>query len=311
MQGQVDETSGIIVLEEKNLRVVIDPHQGGKIRSFYSRRTGIEYLYQDPRSSFTPGSGYGSHDISGFDECFPTVHPCTYPDGPRQGLDLGDHGLLWQQPWESEICDGQVTMRCTVPRLRCDFKRTCQIDSGAVLTLDYQITNHDQQPLKFIYSAHPLLAAGRDTHFVLSDDVNDVYVYYVANATGIPQNSWITWPPSQEENFLAPYSTNRHSCLKAYSRPLGTGRAAVRHADHGERLQFDFDPAELPHLGILISQGFDEDPAGDFAGELILALEPTTGIGDDLLTCEQTGTTAQLAPHQTKSFRIQLSLVDD
>ena len=88
MQGQDDEKSSVIVLEEDNLRVVIDPHQGGKSRSFCSHRTGIKYLYQDSRASFMPGTGYGSHDISGFDECFSTVLPCTPPDGPRQGLEL-------------------------------------------------------------------------------------------------------------------------------------------------------------------------------------------------------------------------------
>ena len=301
----------MIVLENGDLQVVVDPENGGKIRSLRSRRTGRQYLYQDPRESFRAGPAYGSHEISGFDECFPTVWPSTYPDGKRRGLDLGDHGLLWQQAWHSEAAGNRVAMRCDVPQLKCEFKRTCRIDPGNCLTLDYEITNHDEQPLKYIYSAHPLLAAGPDTELELPDDMDEVYVFFVANVTGISERSWVAWPPPNADNLRAPYSADRRSCFKAFSGPLESGRASVRHARCRERLQFDFDPQELPHLGFLISQGFDEDVGGPFADQVFLALEPTTGVGDDLPTCEQTGTLAQLAGGQTKSFSISLTLVAD
>jgi len=311
MPIQQDSKTDMIVLEGKNLRVIVDPIAGGKIRSLFSKRTGIEYLYQDPRQNFTPGPSYGSHDLSGFDECFPTVWPCSYPDGKRQGLELGDHGWLWQQPWKAEVADGQVIMRCEIAQLNCEFQRTCRLSSDDGLTLDYRITNHDEEPLKFIYSAHPLLAAGPDTQLMLPDEVEEVFVFFVANATGIPESSWIAWPPPDNADLLAPYSASRKSCFKGYTRRLKTGRASVRHADRGERLQFEFNSEDLPHLGFLMSQGFDEDPHGSFAGELFLALEPTTGVGDDLPTCEQTRTTATLEPGETKPFTIQLSLVDE
>ena len=301
----------MIVLEDGDLHVVVDPDNGGKIRSLCSKRTGRQYLYQDPRANFTTGSAYGSHEISGFDECFPTVWPCTYPDGKLRGLDLGDHGLLWQQAWHSELAGNRVAMRCNVPQLNCEFQRTCRIDSGNCLSLDYRITNYGEQPLKYIYSAHPLLAAGPDTELVLPDDMDEVYVFFVANVAGISERSWIAWPPPNADNLRAPYSADRSSCFKAFSRTLESGRASVRHAQCRERLQFDFDPGELPHLGFLISQGFDEDVRGPFANQVFVALEPTTGVGDDLSTCEQTGTTAPLDPSQTKSFSIRLTLVAD
>ncbi len=81
------------ILESEAVRVSLKPRMGGKIRSFYSKNTDCEYLYQDLRQELK-GSGYSDHDISGMDECFPTVLPCEYPDAPWRGVPLDDHGLL-------------------------------------------------------------------------------------------------------------------------------------------------------------------------------------------------------------------------
>ncbi len=119
----------IIHLENRLLHVAIEPAHGGKIRSFTSKRTGVDYLFADPRTRFTDLGDYSDHDISGFDECFPTVWPCNYPDGSCHGMPLRDHGYLWQGAWQPEqgagIRDGterdeqRVTLVTDTPELRC------------------------------------------------------------------------------------------------------------------------------------------------------------------------------------------------
>ena len=299
-----------VILESDAILVRVDPRMGGKIRSFYSKRTGKEYLYQDPRSSVQAGSGYSDHDISGFDECFPTVWPCDYPDGKRKGLSLGDHGLLWQSAWQYEIEKDRLAMGKDIPELRCRFERTCSLDTERSLRLEYQITHDFEEPLKYIYSAHPLLAATEHTRLSLPAEIDSAYVFFAANVAGVREQSWLDWPPADRLNLHAPYSGQRESCIKLYSRKLNEGLAAVHHLDKQEGLRFEFDPSELPYLGFLIQQGYDANPAGAFKGELFLALEPTTGIGDDLPTCATTGTVAELLPGQTKCFTIRLSLID-
>ena len=64
-----------LILENDILKVSIHPYLGGKIRSFISKSTGTELLYQDSRTEFS-NRDYSAHDVSGFDECFPTVGPC-------------------------------------------------------------------------------------------------------------------------------------------------------------------------------------------------------------------------------------------
>ena len=41
----------------------------------------------------------GDYDASGFDECFPTIGACAYPEAPWQGVIAPDHGELWTLPW--------------------------------------------------------------------------------------------------------------------------------------------------------------------------------------------------------------------
>jgi len=112
-------------------------------------------------------------------------------------------------------------------------------------------------------------------------------------------------------NLGPPFSPDRHSVIKLYTPKLeeGRARAAICHASLGQALQFEFDPIQLPHLGVLYVQGYD--PAnGPFQDEVFFGLEPTTGVGDDLPTCHRTGTVAELAPGESKEFWIRLRLLD-
>ena len=300
-----------VTLESPDLRILIDPREGGKIRSLISTRTGIEYLYHDPRRDYGEGHGYGNHDISGFDECFPTVWACDYPDGKRQGLALRDHGYLWHRPWESQIENDRVVMRCAIPELDCRFERVCWLESSRSIRLDYRITNNDDEPLKYIYSAHPLLAASEGTRLILPADMDKAFVFFAANMPGISSGTWIDWSADSLPALQEPFTAERHACLKIYSPQLNSVQAAVVHSDQNEGLRFDVDADQLPYLGVLYQQGFDDDPAGPFSSEVFLALEPTSGIGDDLPTCESTGTVSELPPKQSKEFTIRLTLFDD
>jgi hypothetical protein len=48
--------------------------------------------------------------------------------------------------------------------------------------------------------------------------------------------------------------------------------------------------------------------SGKALGELLLGIEPTTGIGDDISTCSRTDTLNILAPRASLSFWIRITL---
>ena len=272
MKIDQDSRTERVTLESPDLQILIDPEEGGKIRSLISRRTGIEYLYQDPRPDFGEGQGYGNHDISGFDECFPTVWACDYPDGKRQGLALRDHGYLWHRPWTARVEDQRVVMQCDIPELACRFERVCWLETSQSFRLDYRITNNDDEPLKYVYSAHPLLTAYEGTQLILPKEMDKAFVFFAANMPGMTQGTWIDWCVETIPRLQTPYSAERQACLKVYSPRLTSVSAAIIHFDQQEGLQFDADADQLPYLGVLYQQGFDSDPAGAFSREVFFGL---------------------------------------
>ena len=78
--------------------------------------------------------------------------------------------------------------------------------------------------------------------------------------------------------------------------------------EFGQNLQITWDTNVLKHLGIFVSQGYDSLNDGDFEGQLLLGLEPTTSIGDDLETCKNNGTLKILFPGQMVSFWVCFTL---
>lgn len=295
-----------IILESDAVRAVIDPESGGRIRSFTSQRTGREFLFQDPRAEFT-GSGYSDNDISGFCECFPTVARCECLSGSRKGMDMGDHGWLWQGPWSAEIDDHRVTMSKFVAQFDCRFERIFRLESADTLRMDYVISNVGDEPLEFVYSAHPLLVGCEHTVFELPEEMNEAFVYVAINAPGLADKTWVKWPQPDVATLNGPYSGDRESVVKLFSGRLRQGRAAIRHTDIGEAVRIEFDTSTLPYLGVLVSQGYYGPYAG-LRGSVFLGLEPTTGIGDDLPTCESTGTLRRIDPGCELAFWIKLSI---
>lgn len=298
---------GRIVLESSDLKVLIDPSAGGRIRSLFSKRTQTEYFYLDSRVEFS-GDGFSDNDISGFLDCFPIVAACEYPDGSRRGLNMGDHGCLWQTPWEARIAGDVVHLVKDAPEWECRVEKVLMFKTSSCVRLDYSITNLGDELLNYIYSAHPLLRAEPGTKLLLPSEMDKSFIYMARNVPGLADGEWTRWPPSEASDMLANLDVSTCSVVKAFSSRLSSGRAGIWHPGKDETLVFEFDTRNLPYLGVLYSQGFDADLNGHFRDQLFLALEPTTGIGDDLPTCMQTETVAMLAKGQTANFWIEIFL---
>ena len=300
---------GCIVLESPYLRVVVDPGNGGKIRSMRSLRTGREFFYQDSRRTFDAGRGYSYHDIGGMDECFPSVAQCRGRLGDGATYDYPDHGYLWSCAWEVEDVGAlEASLSCVIPALHCSFRRRCVLESDRTLLLEYTVVSRNTQAIPFVYSAHPLLAADERTtvHFP-----SDAARAYVAGAnTGAAVGSWMSLADPLPAEVGGPFQLQRRTVVKLFTERLTTGWAAVSYPDSGERLTFTFDPDKLPHLGYLSCQGNDNLGDGHFTNEFLLAFEPTTGIGDDLDTNLRTNTMQWLAPGDSWSFWLRISVED-
>jgi len=297
-----------VTLSSPALALQADPACGGKLRSLVSLRSGREYFYQDTRPAFDGTKGYSYHDISGCDECFPTVAPCQGRTSDGRAYDYADHGSLWQGRWEVRDDGDALDMSCEACDANCAFLRRCSFLAEDTLRLEYRIRNLGSAAVPFVYSAHPLLAANEHTRVVLPGEMTRAFCYVSAPSSGLSDGQWFDLPCAVQRDLVGPLSLDRRTFAKLFSDRLHEGRAAVEYPDSGERLVFTFETASLPHLGLLAAQGYDSLGDGHFAGEFLLALEPTTGIGDDLPTCQATGTLQLLDPGSELSFCICITV---
>jgi hypothetical protein len=307
--GKIVEDGTDLLLETDHIKVLIDLAHAGKMRTFVSKRTGVNYFYEDRRAAFT-GPGYSDQDVGGFDEVFPTVNPAIYPDGQYQGVNLGDHGLLWQTAWETRVEGGHVIMVKQLPQLQCSFQKTVYLDSARSLKLDYVIHNHGSEPLKNVYTSHILLQNRPDAELIFPAEVKKVFPTVVLNIPGLSEKEWVDWPPPAEARVNPPYSPDRHNLLKGFSGRLTEGRCALRYKSLGEALTIEFDPAQLPYLGFLCMQGYAPGPDDYFYHETLLALEPSNGLGDDPESCAKTNTLHEIPAGGKFEFWVRLGITE-
>jgi hypothetical protein len=295
------------LLEDDVLRVDVDPACGGKIRSLVSKRTGREYFHQDPRTSFS-GDGYSDHDVTGLDECFPTVSPCNYPREPWQEVALGDHGWLWSRPWNVTVTKGSLTAAVEVSKIPLRFERTCRLVAPGELQLDYAIENRTNERVEFLYANHLLLYADSTTRVGYPTEMQKAFVTVTSHLPEIADRTWVDWPPPRASTISEPLDASRGNLIKCFSPRLRSGEATVTHGEQSESLRIEFDTVHLPYLGVLLVQGFG--PVERDLRGLFIALEATTGMGDDLDGCRATNSSTQLQPSAAYKFQIKLSLLE-
>lgn len=154
-------------LENSQIALIVVPTLGAKIASMVYKPSGREWLWSNPYSTVKPaqhGDCYtDKFDLGGWDECFPSVAKTTYPESPWEGVEIGDHGEIWSQPWQTEIISYKGTlalnMVATGVGLPYRFERTISInENDSTMSLKYSVENLSDHDMPFIWSSHPIFA---------------------------------------------------------------------------------------------------------------------------------------------------------
>jgi hypothetical protein len=299
-----------VVLQNDAIRAVILPEIGGKVGSLVSLKTGREFLLQHPdrpyrRARFADSIEH--YDISGFDECLPTVAACPYPETPFAGVPMPDHGEVWSRAWKQEIRGEELILEVEGVRLPYRLRRTTRL-AGPVMELEYEITNTANQPFKYLWSAHPLLTVQPGAQIVLPPEVSEVLVDYSAgNRFAIGKT--IAWPRARQADGAsvaldAITGPRQKTADKLFTPRLSQGYCGVRFPA-GEALFFRFDPRLVPYVGLWICQG-GFPPEG--TPEFTLALEPCNGRPDSLATAIACGECPELAGGATQRWKLDIEV---
>lgn len=289
-------------LENERISLVFLPDYACKIISLVKKDTGREFLFQCAAPQLTPppyAAAFSAYDSSGFDEVFPSIDACPYPDGPFKNTPVPDHGEVWTLPWHhTPHPDGNgFTAWTRSPALPYKFTRDLTLNGGEI-RLHYTVQNASEAPFEFIWTPHCLLNCSPATVLMLPEDLNEIMTVEHSSQTLGPWGTRHRYPLTADTNgrpvnLAATQPPSAKSCEKFYfTRPNRAGWCAVKHTDNGDTLTYRYDAEKIPYLAVWKTQG-------GYRGDYNIALEPCTGEWDDLYVAHKIRRTAVCRPHST------------
>ncbi|SDL04140.1 hypothetical protein [Halarsenatibacter silvermanii] len=301
-----------VVIENDILRAEFLPVYGSKMVSLQDLRKGREFLFQretDKLKKPPHGADFSQYDASGFDEMFPTIDASFYPEGSLQGLKLADHGEVWTESWQCSLDKSEKTLDFAVelPRLKCRLHKKIELDENKII-LDYGVHNNNDEPLIFLWAAHPLFKYEQDMELMLPREVEKVinvedknlYLGRWGERHGYPFT--ISRLTGEELDLRSMDPSLPDSCQKFYTAgELTEGFCGVSYPETGARLEMYFPPEQVPYLGIWKS-------LGELKGDYNLALEPCTGAFDDLYLAHKTGRAAEVKPGSDYEWWLEMRI---
>jgi hypothetical protein len=305
-----------IQLDNGVVRVTLFPDLGGKISSIVRIASGHEFLLGPEDTGRTyhaakPGQCFEKSDLSGFDECVPTIAPCAYPGASFGDVWLPDHGDLWSIPWSVLNCDRQkVILEVRSPNLPYSFqKRVHLVDQSILLT--YKMTNLGDARLLYLWSAHPLLRVEAGQQILLPPEVHELWINSCCDNWLGRHGETCGWPSAQllnggnERLDVVPPST-AGVFAKLFTPRLQVGRCALFKARANESISFHFDPEQTPYLGLwLCYRGW---PPGTKAGDYTVALEPCGGRPDSLEEAFRRGECQEIPPRRVRRWWLRVNV---
>lgn len=299
-----------VLIQSGNCTVTILPQLGGKIASI---RAKDRELLQTPLAPLRPRTrtmAFDASDGSGWDECLPSVAPCTVETsaGPAR---IPDHGDLWRVAWEvAARSANSTTFRANCFSLPLALQRSIVLTesgTGWHLRLDYNLTNTGDHPAPWSWAAHPLFAAEAGDQILLPGTIHAMRLEGSGGGRLGTAGNTVNWP-------IAALTNGSRSDLsrvqpaesgigdKLFAGPLSASEnwCALYRTSVGLRIRVRFDSVALPYLGLWICYGGWPDGPGP--KQMCVAFEPSTAPVDSL--AESGPWTRLLAPGESCSWQM-------
>lgn len=274
-----------IVIENEFLKINILPEYGGKMASLINKGNNREILFQSQSEKLEIpeySSSFSEYDSSGFDEVFPSINACLYPDGEYIDLKIPDHGEVWAMPWEASISEDEVLLSVSSQKFNYSIEKKIRLNKNKV-EIKYIIKNLGEHDFKFIWTPHALLNCTTESRIIVPNRLNKVMNVEEQTEHLGEWGSIHDYPMtlSAKTNDLIDLSKVEGrevgNCEKFYFLETMKKDEAcgVDFPDTGDRIIYRYDTEKVPYLGIWKTQG-------GYRGDYNIALEPCTGVYDDL-----------------------------
>ena len=270
-----------------NWHIQYIPDDGARISVM--KYAGLDLLTSGPVVFRPPIRYFGEYEtrpVYGYDDCFPTVDPCLYPES---GHKCRDHGELCWQKWNTEISGNCLICSTNCHEPRVWFKRILRFE-GNSLTWRFEVNSLSEESSAFLHVMHALLPLQQVTDLEIPD-CRSIFDEITSKESGLKN--------SQE---LGEY-------LRAI-RPGSFGMFLLREiADgfvnlvfsSGMRLEIRFDHKLFPTLGIWWNNGGYPE-GGQLRTEC--AFEPIPGTYSDLAKSYSDGVYLKAEPGKPMIWEI-------
>ena len=294
-------------LESLSMRAVIVPELGAKIVSLIDKTQMHEWLIppQRPLKRVQYGADFEKQDMSGWDEMFPTIVACDYPgSGNKHGVPLPDHGEVWTLPWEVErASSGKLILSVDGPVLPYHLTRTMQWTEPTSLQLSYQLVNLGQEPMPYLWAAHPQFVCNPGTAVIFPPQVKAVCNSLPESWGWGSEETRFDWPEALASNGRR-MRIDRiglpalHLARKFFVLPeVRVGWAGLVRRSSNDWLCMDWDSDRVPYLGLWVDEGA-------ISSESVAAPEPMTGFYDSLAAAWDKKRVAVVDPGASQSWRL-------
>lgn len=301
-------------LENAALQVVVVPEMGAKIVSLLDKRNQVEWLVGPGKRPFEPapyGAVFTDQDMSGWDEMFPTINACSYPDpGSERVIQLPDHGEVWALPWQ-RIVTGNPTLSFSVEgrALPYELSREIAFEAEAMLRFTYQVTNRSDAPISALWAAHPQFTTGSNARIILPPDISKLLNVMPEEFGWGPPETLVEWHEAARDDGtifqldeVGP--PERNQAKKFYVPPHTRAFwVTVLREPSEDWISLSWDPDEIPYLGIWIDEGYISD-------ESVIAPEPATGFYDTLTLAVENGCHMVIEPGKSISWSLLVRFGD-
>ena len=301
-----------LIVETEALRMLIVPGVGAKIRSLMDKQTGHEYLWanpQPPAGRPAYGAPYSDCDLSGWDECFPSISEVYYPQQPWKGILVPDHGEVWALPWSWERQGDALRLWANGVRFPYRFERRMDFAQPDRVVVTYTVRNFAPFDFGCLWSMHPTFNVTPATRVLLPPRAR-VRVELSAGERLGPFLSEHDWPMTVDRagrsvdlSVMGP--TDQQFGEKLYTTPVSEGWAAFTDSDTQQYLAFTFSPEEVPYVGVCMNRG-----AWATCGQpyFALMLEPCNGWPDALDTALTRGRAISVPAQGQRSWTVTLHI---
>jgi galactose mutarotase-like enzyme len=324
LEGNLAGAEENVLISAGDCTLTLLPALGGKIASL---RVGHHELLQAPLQPLAPRTTtvpFAESDASGWDECLPSVAPCTIQTeaGPAT---IPDHGDLWRVPWQllqsnqdagHDASRDSATLRATCFSLPLQLTRSMILSESATgwrLQFLYSLTSLAAYPVPWSWSAHPLFAVDPGDRVILPGEIRTLRLEGSrCDCLGAPGDA-VRWPVAsakdrREMNLAVVPSHDARIGDKLFAGPFQSSQqswCSLERARLGLRLTLRFEPEFTPYLGLWLCYG--GWPEGPGEKQYCVAPEPATAPTDSLAS---TGPWSRsLEPGETVNWPMEL-LID-